>query len=47
MGVAVTTTRVLPLLSRESEVNTTVRLPMGTRTLDAHLFWRMTGWLGS
>ena len=42
-GVTVTTTRVLPLLSSESDVNTTVRLPMGTRTLDCHVFWLITG----
>lgn len=42
-GVTVTTTRVLPLLSSESEVNTTVRLPIGTRTLESHVFWLITG----
>src|SRR5882757_2422416 len=44
-GVAVITTCMLPLLSRESEVNTTTALPIGIRTDACHLFWRITGWL--
>ena len=42
--VAVTTTCILPLLSTESEVKTTVGLPTGMNTMECHLFWRMTGW---
>jgi hypothetical protein len=42
--VAVTTTCILPLLSTESEVKTTVGLPTGINTMECHLFWRMTGW---
>src|SRR6185312_16462612 len=42
-GVAVTTSCILPLESRESDVNTTVGLSIGTSTTACHLFCRMIG----